>query len=162
MHDHDAPPPPEVAAQIDLWVSDFLDRPASADVAIPFEGGAAEVLGTFLAAACHGGRALGELTPHDVAHALLDHLPGLSLAPPARQAIPALVAAFLTDLQDVGRLADGRALAGQVRAAAPAFRERAAGHGPDLRRPGPKVGRNDPCPCGSGRKYKVCCLRLLG
>jgi uncharacterized protein len=23
----------------------------------------------------------------------------------------------------------------------------------------PKVGRNDPCPCGSGRKYKQCCLR---
>lgn len=22
----------------------------------------------------------------------------------------------------------------------------------------PGVGRNDPCPCGSGRKYKVCCL----
>ncbi len=20
------------------------------------------------------------------------------------------------------------------------------------------VGRNDPCPCGSGRKYKKCCL----
>lgn len=25
------------------------------------------------------------------------------------------------------------------------------------RRPGPKVGRNDPCPCGSGKKYKKCC-----
>lgn len=25
-----------------------------------------------------------------------------------------------------------------------------------LRREGPKVGRNDPCPCGSGRKYKAC------
>lgn len=23
----------------------------------------------------------------------------------------------------------------------------------------PKAGRNDPCPCGSGRKYKRCCLR---
>ncbi len=23
----------------------------------------------------------------------------------------------------------------------------------------PKVGRNDPCPCGSGKKYKHCCLR---
>jgi len=23
---------------------------------------------------------------------------------------------------------------------------------------GPRVGRNDPCPCGSGRKYKRCCL----
>ena len=25
-------------------------------------------------------------------------------------------------------------------------------------RPEPKVGRNDPCPCGSGKKYKKCCL----
>lgn len=23
----------------------------------------------------------------------------------------------------------------------------------------PKTGRNDPCPCGSGRKYKHCCLQ---
>lgn len=22
-----------------------------------------------------------------------------------------------------------------------------------------KIGRNDPCPCGSGRKYKQCCLQ---
>ena len=26
-----------------------------------------------------------------------------------------------------------------------------------VRNDGPKVGRNDPCPCGSGRKYKQCC-----
>jgi len=26
-------------------------------------------------------------------------------------------------------------------------------------RAGPKVGRNDPCPCGSGKKYKKCCGR---
>jgi|GEM_PF-1745995 uncharacterized protein YecA (UPF0149 family) len=25
------------------------------------------------------------------------------------------------------------------------------------RREKPKVGRNDPCPCGSGKKYKKCC-----
>jgi hypothetical protein len=24
-------------------------------------------------------------------------------------------------------------------------------------RDGPKIGRNDPCPCGSGKKYKKCC-----
>ena len=24
-------------------------------------------------------------------------------------------------------------------------------------RTGPKTGRNDPCPCGSGKKYKHCC-----
>lgn len=27
-------------------------------------------------------------------------------------------------------------------------------------RDGPKVGRNDPCPCGSGKKYKQCCGKL--
>lgn len=30
------------------------------------------------------------------------------------------------------------------------------GHTP-YRREAPKVGRNDPCPCGSGKKYKKCC-----
>lgn len=29
---------------------------------------------------------------------------------------------------------------------------------PPFGREAPKVGRNDPCPCGSGRKYKKCCL----
>lgn len=28
-----------------------------------------------------------------------------------------------------------------------------------VRRSEPKVGRNEPCPCGSGAKYKNCCLR---
>ena len=27
-----------------------------------------------------------------------------------------------------------------------------------VRHEGPKIGRNDPCPCGSGKKYKKCCL----
>jgi SEC-C motif-containing protein len=29
-------------------------------------------------------------------------------------------------------------------------------------RAGPKIGRNDPCPCGSGRKYKHCCGAKTG
>ncbi len=36
-----------------------------------------------------------------------------------------------------------------------------AGHlqpkGQTVRRETPKTGRNDPCPCGSGKKYKKCC-----
>ncbi|MHC4137236.1 MAG: preprotein translocase subunit SecA, partial [Planctomycetota bacterium] len=28
-----------------------------------------------------------------------------------------------------------------------------------IRRDAPKVGRNEPCPCGSGKKYKKCCGR---
>lgn len=32
--------------------------------------------------------------------------------------------------------------------------------GETVRRDAPKVGRNDPCPCGSGKKYKQCCGKL--
>ncbi len=32
------------------------------------------------------------------------------------------------------------------------------GRGMPVRREGRKIGRNDPCPCGSGKKYKKCCL----
>lgn len=34
--------------------------------------------------------------------------------------------------------------------------EKPAAVTPALVRSGPKVGRNDPCPCGSGKKYKAC------
>ena len=35
-----------------------------------------------------------------------------------------------------------------------------ADHKPEpIRNRGQRVGRNDPCPCGSGKKYKACCMR---
>ncbi|WP_420644647.1 preprotein translocase subunit SecA [Candidatus Leptofilum sp.] len=37
--------------------------------------------------------------------------------------------------------------------------KREKGQGVELRRDMPKVGRNDPCPCGSGKKYKHCHLK---
>jgi hypothetical protein len=36
---------------------------------------------------------------------------------------------------------------------------RAQGKVETYRREAPRVGRNDPCPCGSGKKYKKCCGR---
>lgn len=40
------------------------------------------------------------------------------------------------------------------------LRERPQWLVPD-RRLGPKVGRNDPCPCGSRKKHKRCCLERV-
>jgi preprotein translocase subunit SecA len=34
--------------------------------------------------------------------------------------------------------------------------KREKGKGTEVRKDSPDVGRNDPCPCGSGRKYKNC------
>ena len=30
-----------------------------------------------------------------------------------------------------------------------------------IRNRGEKVGRNEPCPCNSGKKYKNCCMRKV-
>lgn len=35
---------------------------------------------------------------------------------------------------------------------------KAAGKSAQQKEAGRKIGRNDPCPCGSGKKYKFCCL----
>lgn len=35
--------------------------------------------------------------------------------------------------------------------------ENAGARTPYKKKPGEKIGRNDPCPCGSGKKYKKCC-----
>ena len=48
--------------------------------------------------------------------------------------------------------AGGRRRGGQAAAAQQADGEK----GEPVRRERPKVGRNDPCPCGSGKKYKKC------
>ena len=44
-------------------------------------------------------------------------------------------------------------------AAGSAMNQRSQGDNVTVRRTMPKVGRNDPCPCGSGKKYKNCCGR---
>ena len=40
-----------------------------------------------------------------------------------------------------------------------AMNQRSQGDNITVKRTMPKVGRNDPCPCGSGKKYKQCCGR---
>jgi uncharacterized protein len=35
------------------------------------------------------------------------------------------------------------------------------GNMPDFLRTTPKIGRNDPCPCGSGKKFKQCCGKIM-
>jgi len=36
-------------------------------------------------------------------------------------------------------------------------RSEATARGAQIKRTKPKIGRNEPCPCGSGKKYKQCC-----
>ena len=52
-------------------------------------------------------------------------------------------------------MAPGAAAAGQMPGAAPEEIKKQE----TVRRQAPKVGRNDDCPCGSGKKYKNCCMK---
>jgi preprotein translocase subunit SecA len=60
-----------------------------------------------------------------------------------------------------GELASGVSAAGVQAPQASRRPERGGGAGPakTVIRATPKVGRNDPCPCGSGKKFKKCCGR---
>jgi uncharacterized protein YecA (UPF0149 family) len=40
-----------------------------------------------------------------------------------------------------------------------AYLDAVSGKPKPIKRPGSRIGRNDPCPCGSGKKYKKCCAK---
>ncbi|MEM6470782.1 MAG: SEC-C metal-binding domain-containing protein [Planctomycetota bacterium] len=66
--------------------------------------------------------------------------------------------------EQVGSLpASGTAAASEVQTshqqAAEASNQSVETKAEPIRNKGQKVGRNDPCPCGSGKKYKNCCMR---
>ncbi|WP_152050744.1 preprotein translocase subunit SecA [Tautonia marina] len=59
--------------------------------------------------------------------------------------------------------ADGRTMRAQQEAAiAASQRQGETTKVEPVRKVGKKVGRNDPCPCGSGKKFKACCMKKGG
>lgn len=156
---------------IEAWISDFCSSSAFLDGAFLDQGSqgaspvreyAPQVLSTFLTAAC----AQRSVTPSEVSEAdlkpaLLEGVGRLEIPASVRRDIPALCAAFLAEMEAQGRLSDGRTLGLYLRALRAPYLEAAAGKTAPLQAAGAKLGRNDPCPCGSGRKYKKCCRGLL-
>ncbi|NMD43026.1 MAG: hypothetical protein GYA86_06930 [Firmicutes bacterium] len=70
-------------------------------------------------------------------------------APPRRRAIAGPAAAIRPQLPRASRVRENDAGEERGEKTAPAKQQPVA--------VGKKVGRNDPCPCGSGKKYKRCC-----
>jgi hypothetical protein len=148
--------------RVATWVSDFLDSTASRVATGLVREYAPEVLTAFLEGAA-GARDVdpGEIEERDVKPGLLEGAARVELPASVLKDVPPLVAAFLGALEAEGRLAGGRALGQVALALAPAWME-ASGPPKPYVRPGAPIGRNDPCPCGSGLKYKKCCLGRLG
>ena len=148
--------------RIESWVSDYcLSTRAEAHSGLVREY-APQVLVAFLEAAC----AMRDVDPADLEESdmksgLVEGVARLEIPGSVRPQLPALCADFLEGLEAEGRLGGGSTLAGYTRALKGAYLAAAEGSSKPIVRPGARIGRNDPCPCGSGRKYKKCCLGRL-
>ncbi|HSS03103.1 MAG TPA: SEC-C domain-containing protein, partial [Kofleriaceae bacterium] len=101
--------------------------------------------------------AVREMTGVPVAP-LVFHMQRGRPAPASEQDVAALVAALraVTALSEGGRQASGRTLDRTHRVVAHAARGLARPRGATPRPAFEGVGRNEPCPCGSGKKFKRC------
>lgn len=76
----------------------------------------------------------------------------------AHRLVPELATARVKALPPMPGAAALSALAQRARALPRVATVPSAAFLPPLPAPLPKVGRNEPCPCGSGKKYKSCCM----
>lgn len=148
----------------DNWAGDFAESFAAGSFDTPTRGKIPEILHQFGDYARRFDRNFpDDASPTTFASVFAQDLPRLSLAPTVRDDIPEVIARFFEFLQEDGRIGQGYAWAEQVRQLkvpmTPKGPPKTAEKGTTIRNSTQtSVGRNDPCPCGSGKKYKKCCM----
>jgi hypothetical protein len=136
------------------WAAEFAESTVFSFLPDAIKDGAPAVCVEFL-------RRIAEATEAEIRRVMLDVMPALDLSPTLREAVPEILTMFLSWLEDSGRLGGGRTLGLTIGALGSGYRERCSPRGglrvPPMVKKTADIGRNDPCPCGSGRKYKKCC-----
>jgi hypothetical protein len=83
----------------------------------------------------------------------------------SRKAFPDLLRAFLNYVSSTGRIPEADRYCDAIDAVeadyVASFRDDGSVRGETVRKQFAKVGRNEPCPCGSGLKFKKCCIGLI-
>ena len=99
------------------------------------------------------------------ARVLNERMAQVDLPLAVRQDVPGLLVAFFEYLSASGKYPQADAWVEWIPAVErdylALFREDGSVKGETVRKKIEKVGRNDPCPCGSGKKFKKCCISLL-
>jgi hypothetical protein len=124
------------------------------------------VLGAFFRAAAGLGLAtLEDLKAKHVEAVLLESMPRLDLPTEAKRAVPDHLEAFFAFLKESGRFPPAGAWRMCVETVKPRYlaslRSDGSVKGATFKKNYTDVGRNDPCPCGSGKKFKKCCMELI-
>ncbi len=152
----------EFDTRFETWAAEFAEAPEALPFAAKVRDKAQDLLAEFLGGACAEGCDPGQIGEAEVKKGLLDRVAGLPLDKEVRADAPRLVAAYLEFLGRGGRVANAPHLANFALALGKEFPRHGSGGGPPIRREAPKLGRNDPCPCGSGKKWKKCCRKTIG
>jgi len=151
----------EFDTRFESWAAEFEEAPEALPFAAKVRSGSQNLLAEFLGGACADGCDPGQIGEPEVRKGLLDRVAGLPLDPAVRADAPRLVAAYLEFLGRGGRVANGKHLGNFALALGKEFPRHTGGGGPPIRREGPKLSPNAPCPCGSGKKWKKCCRLKL-
>ena len=151
--------------RLDNWSGDFAESFAAGLLPPAVRGSVGEILASFGEAMREAEPGFpDEVGPGVFARVLTEVMPRLALLEEARPHVPEVIAAFLEYLRESGRVGEGADWAAQVRVIGKSYQERlkpgGGVKGVTIRKApaASPVGRNDPCPCGSGKKYKKCCL----
>ena len=143
-------------------LADWVSQYCSSEQFALFESESKRTAELFLSAWCDE---VGENPSVEGFEAGLKRVARLDLPLASRKAFPELLGAFLEYVTSTGNSPqEGRWLSylSQVeRRYAESFRDDGSVRGETYRKPYERVGRNDPCPCGSGEKFKKCCIGLL-
>jgi preprotein translocase subunit SecA len=140
------------------WAADFVGGDRINLFPTPVQSVAQQVLETLLMSACaRRNTEPANLDEEDLKFALLERVARVDIDPAIRPFIPSLCRSYLEDLQRQGRLGSGQHLGRYVGALKEAFLLADRMRPQTYKNQGEKIGRNDPCPCGSGKKFKKCC-----
>ncbi|MFH0868635.1 MAG: SEC-C metal-binding domain-containing protein [archaeon] len=107
----------------------------------------------------------GDALSYETIDAIILEMAHLDLPLQARQKIPLLLDGYITYLHNSGKVPGilhyAQYIAGKAADFENNFREDGTVRGETFTKKYTDVGRNDPCPCGSNKKFKKCCMRLL-
>lgn len=157
----------ELCPTIESLTDDFLGSPQFAFIASEYKERAPALLSSF-ASAC-GAR--GAASPEKLSIAILDdvlmnHIARLDLPVEARRGATDVLRAFFDYLAQSGRYPPALSWLGWLTGLEGNYRARlrddGSVKGETFRKRYTDVNRNDPCPCGSGKKFKKCCMKLIG
>lgn len=102
---------------------------------------------------------------HNSIKNILNSIALLDLPLSIKKSVPYLFEEFLGYLSSTGTFNQSQKIKETIELCTPSylnsFREDGSVKGTTYVKKYSDTGRNDPCPCGSGKKFKKCCMKLI-